>query len=108
MDKKDRNKPVYEWIEVNAGEVYYRLSAHCLENEVELNGWPGFFKDGYYRPVDIKIKPKKSFKVYARKIKNGYTWNGWNRCYIKIDYDISVNKKTSFSPTYGSRIKIQR
>lgn len=38
MNKKDRNKPTYEWIEVNCGETYYRLSAHCLKTQNELNG----------------------------------------------------------------------
>ena len=107
MNKKDRNKPTYEWIEVNCGETYYRLSSHCLKTQDELNGWPGFFMGDYYRPVVLKIKPKKSFKVYARKIKDGYTWNGWSRQYIKIDYDISVTNKGNFHLTYNSRIIIK-
>lgn len=101
MKLKDRNKPQYEWIEINAGEVYYSLSSYWLDSFDKLNGHPGIRIDGGYRPIRLKIKPKKSFKVLARKIKNGYCWSGWKRTFIKIDYDIKVDNKKYFYPTHS-------
>lgn len=101
MTKKDRNKPTYEWIEVNAGEAYYALYGYWLDSADQLNGHPGIQIGGYYFAIYKKIRPKKSFKVHARKMNQGYTWRGWGHAYIKVDHDIQVDNKKSFSPTHN-------